>query len=295
MSDSVSATDDPIDPAVNPIDPANPGDPVDPRHGGRLDQLFRGMGYLFRGWGFIGKHPSLVKYCILPTVLTILVFLGVGFLLYQYYGELVALIWAKPTFWLTRIFWYLLYVLIFVAVMLIGYVAFFVVQGIVTAPFNDLLSEKVEEIAYGREPQPFVWSIFAKGIVAAILHEVAKLALWLAVMIPLFLFSFVPVIGTLVFAIGGFITTTRFFAYDHLDYSMARRLWSFKRKRAALKQNRSLTSGFGAGVTLVLLIPVVGLLSIPMAAVGGTLLFCDLEKVGAFETASPMMEAGEGG
>lgn len=256
---------------------------IDPREGGRADQLFRGMGYLFRGWGFVGKHGSLVKFCILPTILTILVFFGVGFLLYHYYGDLVALIWAKPSFWLWRIFWYLLYVLIFVAVLLIGYVAFFVVQGIITAPFNDLLSEKVEELAYGREPKPFVWGTFAKGIGMTLLHEVAKLSLWLAVMIPLFLISFIPVIGTVVFAVGGFITTARFFAYDHLDYCMARRLWPFKRKRAALKAHRALTSGFGAGVALVVLIPVVGLLSIPMAAVGGTLLFCDLEKVGAFE------------
>lgn len=257
--------------------------PRDPREGGRFDQLFRGMGYLFRGWGFIGKHPSLIKFCLLPTLLTFLVFGGVGFLLYQYYAELVNLIWAKPSFWLWQIFWYLLYVLIFVAVMLIGYVAFFVVQGIVTAPFNDLLSEKVEEMAYGREPKPFVWSVFAKGIGMTILHEVAKLSLWLAVMIPLFLLSFIPVIGTLVFAIGGFITTARFFAYDHMDYCMARRMWAFKRKRAALKAHRALTSGFGSGVALVVLVPVLGLLSIPMAAVGGTLLFCDLEKVGAFE------------
>ena len=40
-------------------------------------------------------------------------------------------------------------------VLLLSYVAFFVVQAILSAPFNDLLSERVEQLAYGNEPPPF--------------------------------------------------------------------------------------------------------------------------------------------
>jgi uncharacterized protein involved in cysteine biosynthesis len=64
-------------------------------------------------------------------------------------------------------------------------------------------------------------------------------------------------------------------------WEMDRRQWGFKAKWTLLKANRALTFGFGAAVALMLMIPLVGLLCAPTAAVGGTLLFCDLEQGGA--------------
>ncbi len=259
------------------------GDDVeDPRAGGALERRFRGFGYLFRGWAFVGKNTSLIKYCLIPTLLTILTFIGVAvFFLYKY-AWIVSLFWAKPSSWLV-VFWWVFYILFFFAAIIIGYVLFFVVQSIITAPFNDMLSERVEAIAYGNEPQPFSWSFMLKGLGRTVAHELAKLGIYLIWILPMLLLLFIPVVGTIAFTIGGFILTQRFLAYDHLDYCMARRDWSFARKRALLKTHRSLTSGFGSAVATILLVPVVGLLSVPMAAVGGTLLFCDLERVGALE------------
>ncbi|MCC6746416.1 MAG: EI24 domain-containing protein [Deltaproteobacteria bacterium] len=258
----------------------------DPRQGGAAVRFFRGFGYLFEAWGFVfGKHPGLVAYCLAPLVINLLAFGGAAVGLYYYYDDLVALIWARPSSWRV-IFWYLLYVFIFLAVMLLAYLGFFVVQAVLSAPFNDLLSERVEELAYDRPPPPFSVGRLLAGLGRTVLHELGKLGIYVSVMLPLFLLNlFVPVLGPVVFLCVGFYVTALFFAYDFMDYCMGRRAWRFGRKWAALKAHRALTLGFGSALAVALLVPVVGLLCVPMAAVGGTLLFCDLERVGAFDQA----------
>jgi CysZ protein len=102
-------------------------------------------------------------------------------------------------------------------------------------------------------------------------------------MLPLVVASLLlPVVGHGLFLVGGVYLTAIFLGYDYMDFCMARREWSFSRKWRALKDNRALALGLGGGLALVMLVPILGLLSLPMAAVGGTLLFCDLERAGAF-------------
>lgn len=259
--------------------------PTDPRSGNAIVRFFRGFGYLFRGIGFVfSKHPALLKFCLLPLLINLLVFVGAGIALYHYYGDLVALIWARPNNWFFRLFWYLLYIFIFIAVMLIAYVAFFIVQALLSAPFNDVLSERVEQLAYGHEPPPFSAARLAKDLGRTIAHQALKLLVWVAIMVPLFLLNvFVPVIGSALFLIGGSYVTAFFFAYDYLDYAMARRQWSFSTKMATLKEHRALGLGLGGSLMLCLLVPLLGVLCVPFMTVGGTLLFCDLQQVGAFE------------
>lgn len=260
----------------------------DPREGGAFSRLFRGAGYLGQGFGFVfSSHPSLLKFCLLPLLINLLVFVGVGIGLYFYYGDIVAWIWARPDSWLMRILWYLLYVFIFLLVLLLSYLTFFVLQAILSAPFNDVLSERTEQLAFGNEPPPFSVGLLLKGLGKTIGHETAKMGLYLAVMVPLLLLSVLFAVLSPVVSVIGFYFTAIFFAYDFMDFSMGRRLWSFSRKWNALKQNRALTLGFGAALAGALLIPVFGLLCVPISAVGGTLLFCDLEAAGAFEASDP--------
>jgi len=261
-----------------------------------LTRFGRGAGYLAQGFGFVfSRHPSLIKYCLLPLLINLLVFVGVGVGLYFYYGDIVSWIWARPDSWLMRILWYLLYVFIFLVVILLSYLTFFVLQAILSAPFNDLLSERTEKLAFGHEPPPFSVGFLLKGLGKTVAHEVAKMGLYVAVMVPLLLLSVLATVLSPVVSVVGFYFTAIFFAYDFMDFSMGRRLWSFSRKWGALKKNRALTFGFGAALAGALLIPVFGLLCLPMAAVGGTLLFCDLDSVGAFDEAPKAQQSGAPG
>jgi CysZ protein len=268
---------------------AQPSLPRDPRAGNAVLRMARGFGYLFEGWGFVmSKHPALIKHCLLPLAINLVVFVFAAVGLYYFYGDLVNLIWAKPASWLLRVFWYLFYVFIFLLVVLISYVAFFVVQAILSAPFNDLLSERVEMLAYEQTPPPFAIGRFMRILGRTLVHELAKLGIWLAVMVPLFLLNLVlPIIGPALFLVLGYYLTATFFGYNYLDYCMSRREWRFGKKWRALLDNKALTFGFGSSLATALLVPVVGILCVPMAAVGGTLMFCDMEKNGAFAELEP--------
>ena len=255
------------------------GAALDPRRGTAGTRLLRGAGYLARGWGFVfSRHPSLLRLFLLPVLINIVVFAGVAVGLYLHYGDIVNLIWVRPESWFFRTLWYLLYVFILLAVLLLAYFAFFVVQAMLAAPFNDLLSERTELLAYGKRAPSTGISVLIGGVGRSVTHEVAKLGIYVAMMVPLFVASLViPVVGNLAYVCLGFYGSAVFFAYDFIDFCMARRQWSFRRKWAFLKQHRALTVGFGSALAGGLLIPVVGLLIPPVAAVGGTLLFCDLE------------------
>lgn len=258
---------------------------TDPRQGTALVRLFRGFHYLLDGWVFVvGKHPSLIKLCLIPLLINIVAFAGVAVAVYHYYDDLVLLIWARPESWPWQALWYALYVFILAAVLVLAYFAFFVVQGLLAAPFNDLLSERVELLAYGKQPLPFSLWRTMRGMGRSVVHELTKLLLYAAVIVPLFVLNLaVPAIGTALFVFGGIYMTALFLSYDYLDFAMARYEWSFSRKWQVLKQHRALTLGFGCSIALALAVPLVGLACVPMAAVGGTLLFCDLERAGAFD------------
>lgn len=257
----------------------------DPRTGSFIARFFRGAAYLLRAYRFvISEHRQLLKYCLLPFGLALLVALCtiVGFAIYG--GDIIDYVWPKPdgTGW--QVLWALLYVFFVLLVLLIAYVVFFIGQALLTAPFNDALSEQVEALAFGREPPPFSVGRVGRGAWMSVAHEAGKLVVYLVVMGALLVFKLVvPVVGTAVFLVGGFVLTSVFFAYDFMDLALARREWAFGRKWSLIRGNRALTLGFGAGIAALLLVPLVGTFSIPMAAVGGTLLVCDLEQVGAFE------------
>jgi CysZ protein len=277
------------DTAIGPPSVAAPTASIDPRSGSAAARFARGFGYLFRGWSFVlGNHPRLILLCLLPLLINILVFCGMLVALYYFYGDLVNLIWAKPASWFVRIFWYLFYVFIFLLVMLMAYGAFFVVQALLSAPFNDLLSEHTERLAYAHDPPPFSMARLTRNLGRTLLGELTKLTVYLLIIGPLFLMNLIlPLVGPALFLSVGFYLTATFFGYDYLDFCMARREWPLGRKWRVLRANQGLMLGFGSALALALLMPVFGILCVPMAAVGGTLLFCDLERAGAFEASGP--------
>lgn len=261
---------------------------IDPRQGNVATRLARGFGYLFKGWAFVLRHPSLIKYCLLPFMICLVVFAGVAGIFAYTYNDLIGMIWARPDSSFTRVLWYLFNVLLILLAVLLAYGAFFVVQAMIAAPFNDLLSEKVELIAFGNRTPPFSPRRAMGDVGRTVTHELGKISLYLGIMAPLLVFNWiVPVLGQAALLFGGFIITTTFFSYDYLDLCMGRRRWTFRQKWRALRRNGALSIGFGSALSAGLLIPLLGLMCIPMAAVGGALLFNDLERAGAFSEPRP--------
>jgi uncharacterized protein involved in cysteine biosynthesis len=124
----------------------------------------------------------------------------------------------------------------------------------------------------------------------AIVHGLLKLVLYgLAVAIGLTLTALTG-IGSLV----GLAFAGLFLAYDGFDYPLSRRGAGFGAKWGYLVRHPGLTIGYGAGATVLYLIPFAIFVAPPFAAVGATLAFLETdasENVSKSATAAPKVAA----
>src|SRR5687768_5496763 len=102
---------------------------------------------------------------------------------------------------------------------------------------------------------------------------------------PLTLASlWLPGIGQVLSTVFGWYLTSLFLAFDYLDWPMARRGWGFRDRYRRLAQNRAVALGFGTACWVLLFVPVLNVLLVPGAVVGGTNLPLDLDEAGAFDS-----------
>jgi len=165
---------------------------------------------------------------------------------------------------------------------LLGGFAFVVVAAsstVIAAPFNDALSEEVERLVAGREAAPFNLAAVLRDIGRTLRLELLKLSIYLLVMVPALLLSWiVPVVGNILYTVFGFFFTTFYFAVDYVDWPASRRNLGVRQRLRWMRARWFTLLGFGSGVWLLLFLPLINLLFMPAAVAGGTLFFLDCER-----------------
>lgn len=225
--------------------------------------IIRGFLAPFRGGAFIARH-GLWAYLVLPILLN----LGLGgatiFYVQRYLREESYV--ATPMASTPVVGWLILIGLTVLASAMI----FLILQPVLTAVFCDRLSERVERGVKGSAPKaPFLASTGR-----AIVHGILKAVLYgIAVAVGFFLFGFGLGLASLFgVALGGL-----FIAYDGFDYPLSRRGASFGRKWAYLALHPGQTIGFGAGATLLYLVPLAFFVAPTFVAAGATMVFVESE------------------
>ena len=247
----------------------------------------RGLSYALRGMRFVYvQHPKLARYWVFPILITGLalaaVFYGAG----SYYDDLGGAVWSLfPESWNDAAGWvgglvsalrWLIELIAGILITLLGLVLVLVLSSVVAAPFNDALSEAVEHILTGESAPPFSLSRMVADIVRTIRLELLKVLVYLAVVGPMFLASFIiPGVGQ-VLSLVGFALTAVYLGIDYVDWPAARRNWSVRDRVAFTRRQLPAVAGFGTGVWVLLFIPLVNLLFMPAAVAGGTMLFVAL-------------------
>ncbi len=249
--------------------------------------FWRGLTYPFKGARFVYlQHPETARFWIWPIVITII---ALGFVFWgswALHDDLASWIWtppASPPWWLGCLYWGYEAILALVLVLLalvLGTLVLIVLSNVFSAPFKDLLSEEVERLAIGRAGPPFSLKRMLLELVRTIKIELAKLALYLVVMIPLLLVNLIPAVGSVIYSVVGFLFTAIYFAVDYVDWPASRRDRGLGYRAGMVRRHFWPMFGFGTGVWLFLFIPLVNLLFMPAAVAGGTLLFLDLEGDG---------------
>ncbi|MFT3922841.1 MAG: EI24 domain-containing protein [Myxococcales bacterium] len=245
--------------------------------------LFRGLGYAFKGVALLRKYPDLVRYWSVPIVLTALSLLASFLLALRYHDDLLALLWRAPQGhdWLATLargLYWLADAVAFLLSLSVLVLACVMLSMLVAAPFNDALSEAIEERELQRRSPAFSLSRLARDVARTLRIELFKLTLFATIMMPLTIFSWlVPGVGHVVVAVVGGLFTASYFAIDYTDWPASRRGIELRARLSLFSKRPWLMVGFGLAVWGCLFVPILNLAFMPIAVAGGTRLFLDLE------------------
>jgi CysZ protein len=259
-----------------------------------ITRFIKGIGYLPLALGFIWQHRSLWKYILIPVLISVVVFAATFAVSFSYTNALInhwltpapevtapAGFWAKVWHGLKAVFAPILkfFAKILagaILILLVSLLSFLVVGSTLMGPFTDLLSEKTEILRQGR---PVDSELSFKEILSdlkrVLIEELKKSGFFLGCSLIFVILGFIPVI-TVVTALASTIFTIFFVSLAYVDLPMERRRYLFKQKLNLFLENKFAMFGFGCGLTLLLMVPVLNFFVPPLAAVGATLLFLDL-------------------
>ncbi len=236
-----------------------------------------GAGYLIQGLRLL-LRPGLKRYLMIPLVINILVFSLVGWLGYSQF-EAVLDHFLPSSSWLHYFRW-ILWPLFALTFLIIIFYTFTLIANLLAAPFNGLLAEKVELLLTGKTP-PDSHASIAAAVIPALASELRKLLYFLLRALPLLLISFIP--GVNIAAPFLWLAFSAWFlAIEYMDYPMGNHGYGFRKQLKELKQRRLTALGFGAGLIILMMIPVLNFAAMPAAVAGATALWCgqDVTKSG---------------
>lgn len=168
---------------------------------------------------------------------------------------------------------WLIWPLAVLAYLLIAFYTFTVVANLIGAPFNSRLAERVETQLTGRPP-PTDQTAFWRILVPAVLGELRKLGYFLALAVPVLLLSLIPglnVFAAILWVLLGFW----FLALEYADYPMGNNGLAPSRQRRLLAGKRLSALAFGAGATILMMIPILQLAAMPALVAGATKFWVD--------------------
>jgi len=142
-------------------------------------------------------------------------------------------------------------------------------MSFLASPFNDLLAEKTERVI-GMQDVPH-WS--AGRFIRVFWIDLRKSIITLFTALVFSLGMLVPV-ANIIFFIGLALLHT----FTFITYPQSRREHGLFQSLIWIKENFFLSLGFGMSTLILFSIPIVDFFALPISVVGGTLLFCQLNK-----------------
>ncbi|MEH6446423.1 MAG: sulfate transporter CysZ [Oceanospirillaceae bacterium] len=233
-----------------------------------LGNPVKGGKYLLRGLSML-PEKRLRVFVLIPLIINIVLFSIALFVLFEQLPN-----WINS--WLSYLPGFLsfleviIYPIFAITAALVVYYSFNLVANIIAAPFNGILSERVEQMVAGQTVQEESLGELLAIFPRAIGRELAKLAYYLPRFILVLVLSFIP--GINLFApIFWFLFAAWMMAIQYCDYPMDNNKVSFKEMLILLKKQRLTSLGFGGLVQLGMMIPILNFILMPVAVIGATL------------------------
>lgn len=237
---------------------------------------FKGIGYLLRGFSLLTRS-GLKRFVVIPLILNILLFsllIGIGFHFLNFFINHYTYLLPEWLHWLKWLLW----IIFFSTSTIIFVYCFTIITNLVSAPFNSLLSEKVESILTGKKPSS---EISFKGISKEMSHtlkrEWSKIKYYLLRALLLIILFFIPGIN-IIASFLWFVFSCWMMAVEYVDYPIDNRKMDFKTLHQYLRKHCLTSLGFGFAVIIASLIPIINFAIVPAAVIGGTCMWIDNEN-----------------
>nr|WP_244222410.1 EI24 domain-containing protein [Corallococcus praedator] len=239
--------------------------------------MYKGqVGLLGRAFGLVFRSRRLFLWSALCAAITALTLVALGVLLYRYAPGLLESVWNRPDSWYGRTGWYTALILASLVAWVVGAN---VVPPLLLAPLQDPLSEATEAEC-GEADATVSPASFLRGLTTGLLHTLARMALLFLGLLVLLPLNLVPGLGSIAFTVLASLWTMLWMAAEHLAAPMTRHLYPFAQVRRMLGERRALCMGFGAGVYVLLWVPILNTFFLPVAIIGGTLMYRGLRASG---------------
>ncbi|MDY0189425.1 MAG: sulfate transporter CysZ [Desulfuromonas sp.] len=248
---------------------------------GSIRGFVGGFFSVWEAFHFVLKNPSLYKYVAIPLVINIVVFSAAIYWGFDLFSSLTGQYLSAHDAWFWQVLVAVVKFIAAVITLVVVFFAFTVVGNLIAAPFNDVLSERTEQLLTGNlVNEPFSLAQFAKDIGRVMLDEVRKMSIFIILMLVALLFNFLPGVGSMIYAVLSVGLTLYFLIIEYTGYVFGRKHLGFKDQRRFVANNRLGALGFALAVMCMLFIPFVQFLTIPIAVVAATQLCCSKELVG---------------
>ena len=238
-----------------------------------IKDLFTGFGYIFKGFRLIST-TGMRRFVVIPFLINLVIFSGA---LWWGYYVLDQFLVRKLPDWLEWLSWLVIPVFALSGLLIVFY-GFTLIANLLGSPFNSVLAEKVERKLGGQliNPESSLISL-ASGGVKSIFGEIKKLTylvLWAVPLLSLFLIPGINFIAP--FSWGLF--SAWMLALEYCDYPMGNHQFSLCKERKILRENKALAWGFGGGILLLTLIPVLNFFAMPVGVAAATALWVERLK-----------------
>jgi len=235
-----------------------------------INDTMTGSFMLARGFKLI-REPKIRLYVVVPLLINICLFGGLIWFGYSQFAPMVEWMMDWVPGFLDFLRW-IIWVIVTSTTAIIVFFTFTPIANIVAAPFNALMSEKIEEMLTGEDINSNI--SFMELVLSSIGSQLRKLVYILLWSAGLLLISLIPVIN-FVSPVLWVVFGSWLLSLEYLDYPMGNHDLTFSKQKQILAQRRGLSFGFGGMVMILTSIPIVNFFVMPIAVAGATAMWVD--------------------
>ncbi|MGD9022544.1 MAG: EI24 domain-containing protein [Deltaproteobacteria bacterium] len=243
-----------------------------------------GLKFHIRGIRFGFGHASLLALSMLPFLVTLILYIFAFYVFTLYADDMLRMVWHVETGesstlmgWLYWAYVHVVKVLLYLVVLVVMLYTFLLLSNVLASPIYDHISTKYKK-SYYQHTGPEQETSPGKGVLTIMKEEIKKAMLMVVVPLPLL---FIPLVG----AVLAFVVASIFIAWDYVDFSLSKDCPLLRDRLRAVWRHKVPLFGFGCP----LLIPFFGVLIMPFAILGSTLLYFDrMKDVLKKEASSPV-------